>query len=72
MIGKKIKQQKQLQKLEVEILESLKSTYARQQEEIEKIHEIITQKNTDQDIKSIILKRGSISRFQNDSSQNTI
>lgn len=30
MIGKKLKQQKKLQKLEVEILESLKNTYAKQ------------------------------------------
>ena len=68
MIGKKLKQQKKLQQLEVEILESLKNTYAKQQDEIEKIHEIISQKTTDQDLKSIILKRGSISRFQNESS----
>lgn len=71
MISKKKKQEKKLQKIEVEILESLKNTYAKQQDEIEKIHEIISSKNIEQDLKNIILKRGntSYSRFKTEGSK---
>lgn len=71
LISKQKKQQKKLQELELIILESLKNTYAKQQNEIEKIHDIMTTKSLDQEVRNIVQANYPNSLEENETTQNT-
>ena len=51
IISKKIKEAKKLEKMEVQVLERLKQTYAKQQEAIQEIQSIFQKKNGQNDSK---------------------
>ena len=59
LINQKKKQQKKLQRLEVDILESLKQTYAKQQTAIEEIHDIMAARKLESDRKMLTMHTNS-------------
>ena len=57
IIKKKLKEAKRLEKIEVQVLEKLRGTYAKQQDAVEKIKEIFSEREkfNQEDIKADIL-----------------